>query len=120
LATVEGASALRLKAIQEGLGSSKALDHVAQWRVAGSALGQAKVEDRIEAEEDGFVAILAGGVLPDVAVEDRIAGRRDLAEEKEPALAQRVSVLANVGAKTRAGELAHVLNRIDTQAIDIG
>jgi hypothetical protein len=33
-------------------------------------IGKAKIEDGVEAEEDGLAAILARGVLPDIAIDD--------------------------------------------------
>jgi hypothetical protein len=99
-ASVEGALALSLDAVEEGIRAGEAFDDVAQRRVAGVALGQAKVEHGIDAEEDGPVAILAGRVLADVAVNYVVVRRSELSKQEEISLAERVGILADIRAES--------------------
>ena len=85
----------------------------------GEGSGEAKVEDRVEAEEDRLVALLARGVLPDVAVIELIVGGGNLAEEEEVPFAEGIGIFANIRAKARAGKFPHVLDGIHPKTIDI-
>src|SRR5262249_38419620 len=121
LPPVEGSVALRVPAVEESLRTRVAKDDFAELRdPLVYARRQAEVKQRIDAEEHGVVAVLAGSVRADVAVVNRIIGIGEFAEQEKPALAERVGVLADPRAEPGAGQFAHVLHRIHAKAVYVG
>src|SRR5260370_29741651 len=99
-ASVQCPLELSLEPIEEGLRSLEAFEYVAQRRVilvAVNPFRQAEIEHGIQPEKDCIVSVQCRGVLSDVAVVNVIVGSGDFAKKEKPALAERVSILANVG-----------------------
>src|SRR5262249_57310750 len=107
-AAAQGAVALCFETVEQRLRSFEPFEHIAKGSivvVGEDAFGKAKIQHRVEPKEHRVVAIQFGRVLPDIPVVCIICGSSDFAEQKEAALAERVSVLANVRTKSRAGKL---------------
>ena len=67
LTPVECALTLCFEAVKQSLRTLKAFEHIAKSAMP-IALGKAEIQNRIQTEEDGVVAVLTGSVLADVAV----------------------------------------------------